>query len=491
MIASLIAYRRHYILFQAIVIGLLFMIVYMLNLKNSIYIFYFLIVWNVSIYSWVLYNEFVKSPYFHPFIIFALITLQYCGFSPIQTAIFLNDGQKIYLGGTQINQVLTLGYLFLTLEHYLIYCGFFIYDNCRLRHREGNDEIISAIASKNINFYNIGVYNYLLVIILRGVNIIFPLASISSVLLTYSQNGYLVSLAILSYGMILGERNRTKNLFWLITIIEICLVLGSGMKQAIITPLLPYIIYLIIAYKQGLIKALSFSFIAKIFLIGVFIIGFVFPYISLFRQMANEQHKEWEDINVSEVVDSYINSLISKEDDKKKETGIEYFMSRAGSIASNSFSVNYADINGYSPKYFLYTTSALIPRIFWPDKPPMYIGSTAYYMSLGYTFESALYKSEQAKKTTSITLGFIGSTYIAFGFIGAIAFCLFAGYFTAKIWYFVKTRQNNIIAIWLFYSLMTTIFIDYENFIDCGLMFYAWSLVYILLIRIVEMFYYK
>lgn len=491
MINDLLKYRYYYILIQAVVLGFLTLIMYLWDLKNSIVIFNFLIFWNIITYSYVLYNELVKSPSFHPFIIFALIALQYCGFSPIQTVNLMNSGEVVYLGGTPINQVLTLGFLFLSIEHYLIYCGYFLYDSYKLKHETVHISMIDSFYQCNIDSFRVGFYNYIVVLSLRVISHFISLASISSLLVTYAERGFLVSLAILSYALILEDNNRIKKLYWGITIIEILYVLNGGMKQAIITPLLPYMIYLILSYKQGLIRIWSSKFIIKCALIVIFIIGFVFPYISSFRSLAIEKHKEWHEISVSDAFNSYIDNTFSISENSERQSGLEYFMSRAGSIGSNSFSIDYADKKGISPEYFIYSTSAIIPRALWPDKPKMLIGSTAYYMSLGYTYEEALTKAQKANKTVSITLGFIGSSYLAFGFIGSIVICLLAGYLTARIWYFVKYRQYNVLAVWLFYTLMTTIFIDYENFIDCGLMFYMWSVVYIIMAKIIDYYFFK
>ena len=245
MINDILKYRYYYILIQAVVLGFLTLIMYLWDLKNSIVIFNFLIFWNIITYSYVLYNELVKSPSFHPFIIFALITLQYCGLSPIQTVNLMNSGEVIYLGGTPINQVLTLGFLFLSIEHYLIYCGYFLYDNYKLKHETVHISMIDNFYQCNINSFRVGGYNYIVVLLLRVINHFIPLASVSSLLVTYAERGSLVSLAILSYALILENNKRIKKLYWGITIVEILYVLNGGMKQAIITPLLPYMIYLI------------------------------------------------------------------------------------------------------------------------------------------------------------------------------------------------------------------------------------------------------
>ena len=491
MTIELFKYRYYYILTQAIVLGMLTMSVYLLDLKQSITVFYFLIVWNILTYTCVLYNEIVKSPYFHPFIIFALITLQYCGLSPISIAEILDSGETVYLGATPINKYLTLGYLFLSIEHFFIYCGYFLYDNKRLKEYENTDILESSSLLGN-NLFKIAIYNYLFVILLRLINFFYPLASISSFIIGYAKNGFLVSLALLSYDMLKNKNSRTSIIYWTITIIEIIIVLNDGMKQAIITPLLPYIIYLILLFKQKTDSHFPNKIIIQFLVIAIFVIGFVFPYIQTFRELSNKKQKDWSEISVTETLNVYIDNLFSSSNKKKGQSGLEYFMSRAGSVGSNSFSVSYADKRGISPEYFLYSTSAIIPRVLWPDKPAMLKGSTAYYMSLGNSFDDALVKAKKDKKaTTSITLGFIGSTYLAFGFLGALIICTFAGYISARIWYFVKDKQYNIVAVWLLYSLLTTIFIDYENFVDCGITFYMSTLVYIILIKLIDKYYFK
>ena len=491
MTIELFKYRYYYILTQAIVLGMLTMFVYLLDLKQSITVFYFLIVWNILTYTCVLYNEIVKSPYFHPFIIFALITLQYCGLSPISIAEILDSGETVYLGATPINKYLTLGYLFLSIEHFLIYCGYFLYDNKRLREDEKTDMFESSSLLGD-NLCKIAIFNYLFVILLRSINIFYALASISSFIVGYAKNGFLVSLALLSYDMLKNKNSRTSIIYWTITIIEIIIVLNDGMKQAIITPLLPYVIYLILLFKQKTDSHFPNKIIMQFLVIAIFVIGFVFPYIQTFRDLSNKKQKDWSEISVTETLNVYIDNLFSSSNKKKGQSGLEYFMSRAGSVGSNSFSVSYADKRGISPEYFLYSTSAIIPRVLWPDKPAMLKGSTAYYMSLGNSFDDALVKAKKDKKaTTSITLGFIGSTYLAFGFLGVLIICTFAGYISARIWYFVKDKQYNIVAVWLLYSLLTTIFIDYENFVDCGITFYMSTLVYIILIKLIDKYYFK
>ena len=492
MTNSLLTYRYYYILIQAIVLGLLTMAVYLLDLKESITLFYFLIVWNILTYSCVLYNEITKYPGFHPFIIFALITLQYCGLSPIKMAELIESGETVYLAATPINKYLTLGYLFLSIEHYLIYCGYFLYDNKRLKCEDDHTNIFEQSSLIGIDLFKVAIYNYLFVLLLRLIDFFLPLASISSFIIGYAKNGFLVSLALLSYNMLFNNNTITKICYWTITIIEIIIVLNDGMKQAIITPLLPYIIYLLIIFKQKKNTRLPYKVIVKFSLIAIFVIGFVFPYIATFRELSNKKHKDWSEISVTETLNVYMDNLFSSSNTNKGQSGLDYFMSRAGSVGSNSFSVSYADKRGLSPEYFLYSISAIIPRIFWPDKPAILKGSTAYYMALGNSFEDSLAKAKKNKKSiTSITLGFIGSSYLSFGFLGALIICTFAGYITARIWYFVKDKQCNIVAVWLFYSLLTTIFIDYENFVDCGLVFYITTLVYIIIIKLIDKYYFQ
>lgn len=495
MLISLLSYRQIYMVVQAVVISLLFMLVYLLDQKGSTAIFTFLIYWNIITYGWVFYNELKKSPDFHPYIIFSLIAIQYGGISAFPIINLLTSGKDIYICTTKINEDLTLGFLYLTLEHYLLFLGYFLYDNYRLCNNN-NISITKSIKDIRINLFKTSIYNYIIVLCLRLINNVFSLASISSLLSTYARSGSLVSLAMLSYLMLDNNpKNNIKlinHLYWIITILEIISVLGTGMKQDIITPLLPYVIYLFLAYKQGLIKLFSFPVLLRFCLLGTIIIGFVFPYISAFREIANEQHKKWKDITISEVLSRYINTTFSDEHGKKQESGIEYFMNRAGSIGANAFSINYANKYGSSPDFFLYTTSAIIPRFIWPDKPRMQIGTTVYYMALGNNYDEALKKAQRNTsdvQEVNIATGFIGAAYLGFGILGAFFFPFVAGYISARIWYIVKSCQYNFIAIWLMYSLILQIFVDYEFFTDLGFIFYVWSSLYIMLLRLTNKYY--
>ena len=147
--------RRNYVFIQGVVITFLFMLAYLLDMKGSKELFYFLCGWNILTYGGVLYNELTKSPNFHPFIIFALISLQYCGFSSISIIQMLNSGESIFLGTTKINNALTLGYLYLTLEHYLIFCGYFLYDNYKMKKNGDNESIIYFIYRPTYDLYKI------------------------------------------------------------------------------------------------------------------------------------------------------------------------------------------------------------------------------------------------------------------------------------------------------------------------------------------------
>lgn len=484
MAMALLKYRNQYVWIQAIVLGLLTMIIYLWDISFSIPLLYFMATWNIIIYGWVLYNELVKSQNFHPFIIFALITLQYCGFSPLSTINNVITGEDIYIGSTRVNESLTLGYLYLTLEHYFIYIGYFFYDNRKLMKSGYDTALLTNITYTPRKLYNVALYNYIAVLLLRLIDKIgIPLASITSILDSYAGKGFLISLTLLSYAILLdSKRSLTKITFWLITVVEIAIVLGNGMKQEIITPLLPYMIYLIIAYKNGKLKITSPKFIVKLSFIVIFVIGFAFPYVTTFRGIAIREGKEWSEIPISQAMSEYWDNITGTDTENSKN-GLETFMNRASAIACNSFSVNYTERYGHSFKYFISTTTRLIPRVIWPDKPNATVGSTATFLTMGYSYDDAIKIASQTKHMHSITLGFAGSSYMALGALGVIIFSFIAGLATAMIWHFVNKRPNDIVALWLFYNMMTTIFIDYESFIDFGVLFYAWSLIYVLIIK--------
>ena len=88
------------------------------------------------------------------------------------------------------------------------------------------------------------------------------------------------------------------------------------------------------------------------------------------------------------------------------------------------------------------------------------------------------------RANVAYTIGFIGGCYFSFGIIGALIFPFVAGFFVGWFWHFLRPYiYFNPIAIWAFYTIIKTIFKDFENLTDGGFVFYVWSLAYFVIIK--------
>lgn len=483
-IHSLNIKRCNFLYYQFFFIAFAFIAFYALQLKGSTEFLLLLSVWNCISYAYIFYIEVKYAPCFHPFIIFPLVVIQYIGLNGINLYFNLETDTPVYFGIYKVNSYIAQGALFLTLEHYLIFFGYFFYDRIKMRKSENyNKEYLNAF-NKNLPYITWSIISYLLVWGIRILSEFVPLTSISSIFALLKTQGQLISLTLLVILMLHNKDNNiAKRFFWSIIVIEIIRVLGSGMKESILQNILPYIIYLTVGYKSRKIL-LNGRFILKLILLFIFIIYVVFPYVSVFRDIANRKGVSWDEIKVEEAISEYIDYMTNEghysDEYAISDKGLEYALSRAGSIVCNSWSINYAQKNGLQPQYFYYCASAIVPRILWPDKPPVAIGGMMYKLATGHKD----WETSGIKSRTAVTIGFIGGCYFSFGILGALFFPFIIGIFVCWFWYFLRCRiYYNPLAMWAFYTIIKTIFKDFENCTDGGFVFIIWSIAYVLIIK--------
>lgn len=476
--------RRKFLYWQFFFLAFAFLAFYTFQLKGTASFLLILSIWNCISYLYVFYIEAKLSPGFHPFIIFPLIAVQYIGLNGISLYFDLTAELPIYFGIYKVNDYIAQGALYLTLEHFLIFVGYYYYDHKKMREKDIYETDYFGMFNEGVPYLKWCIIVYVLVWIVRILSSFLPLVSISSIFSLIRSQGQLVSLTLLVFLKLRNSENRIINrMFWLMTIIEMIYVLGGGMKEGILQNILPYIIYLVVGYKNGSIS-LNFHFILKLSVLFIFIIYVVFPYISIFRGIADRKHISWDKVTVKETLSEYIDYITDKgiysKENVTSDKSIEYALSRAGSVACNSWSINYAQEQGTQPKYFYYCATAVVPRFLWPDKPPVIIGKMMYSLATGHSD----WEKSGAKSKVAFTIGFIGGCYFSFGFIGAIIFPFIAGFLICIFWHFLRCRiYYNPVAIWAFYTIVKTIFKDFENFTDGGFVFFVWSAAYAILIK--------
>lgn len=440
----------------------------------------FISIFNIVIYALILYYEFRETEDFHPFMLMLIASIQFAGFNGISVFNTISSGENIFFGIYDITDYITKGALFVSLEHLLIYLGFVIADK---RIKPSNKiTIIENLYKTNTNYFKWAINFYILVWFIRLIGLMIPISSISSILVNLTNQGQLLTLILLLFSYIKTNRKKYLYIHWLIVIIEISLVLSSGMKEVIIQNLIPYVIYLFIQYKVNK-KIINIKFITTLSVIGIFVIFFIFPYVSLYRQI---NWTEGKNASVSEVFSEYINYIKgdSKYSTNSENRSIDYMMERAGSIEQNTFPIMYADKYGPTPKYLYYTLIAFVPRIVWQDKPPIRLGLMMHSLAIG--------KEDWENTNTSgaaFSIGFIGACYFTLGLWYAILMPFFMGYLITKLWYFYKLRiGSNLVALWGIFAIIAVINKDFEAFSDGGIAFCVWNFIYYLIIKIWENF---
>ena len=476
--------RRTFIILQTLVFALSLLYEQLFASTHEYTIIFLYSLWNVISYIWLFIVELKYAPDFHPYQILAIITAQFVGINGISLYLKLIDGENLYFGAQLVNDSLYLGIIYLSLQHIILFAIFFIFEN---RHREDKrkiPKIADRIKSSNINYFSWAIYFYIFVWLLRLLALVIPLVSISSVLVGLTVNGYSITLFLLTFSMLQEvTSNRAKIWHWLIVVIEIVLVLNHGMKEEIIRPLVPYCIYLIISYKAGYSK-INFRTVLSVALISIFVIYFVFPYVSIFRSLSIRSGRSWSQISTTEAIveyEKYIKKegLYAKDDE---ERGMDYLINRAGSIGCNAFSIDYSKKYGNNLKFFSYCCYALIPRVIWPNKPNVVIGGMVDSLVRG---ESNWLTAQQSDSYgNSLSLGYVGSCYFCLGFWGAIILISFQSFFIWYIWDFIKrTMLYNLVALWMFTGLVYILLKDFESFADCGLNFIVFNLIYLFICK--------
>lgn len=480
--------RFFFILIQIFVHILFASALILFDLKGSYSLFGVIALWYMVSYLFIFYKELKEAPDFHPFLILLLASVQFVGLNGLSSYIKLLDGEIFRFGIYSINSIMANGIFYISLQHLLLYIGFCLADIYFNKKNEGSkgNTVYQKIESSNYPYFRMAIYVYCVVWILRGVNIFIPLASLGSLINNIAASGHILTLYLLIFAKIQMPSNTTAmRLYWLIVVLEIGLVLGMGMKELIIQNLIPYVLLLLLQYNANVLR-INKTLILRLSVLSFFIIN-VFIYISVFRDLANKKQTEWSNISVLEVMSGYMDYVMDEgmyADEKKEGKGLDYLLSRAGAIGCNAWSINYAQTKSTKPDYLYYCSVGLIPRILWPDKPKLQVGGMMYKLATGH--ESSWNRPIE-KNICSISIGFIGSCYFSLGFWGAMIIPLLMGMFFNVYWITLKRYiHESVIALWAFIAMVSLFLKDCESLQDCGMVYVAWSCVYIIIIKLVH-----
>lgn len=439
-------------------------------------------VWNIISYLWIFFKEMKYAPDFHPYQFLLLSGIQFIGFNGLDMYFKLEASEVIQFGIYTINDLIYLGILFLSAQHIIIF-GVFYFLEERYTDSDYNYSISDKIINYDRNYYKFAIRIYIFVWSLRLIALFFPLASISSILVNITTYGQLLTLFLLVFSDAKGETPNAIKLHWIIVVLEIFIVLGNGMKEDIIRNLLPYCVSFVILYKGGY-KTVNTRVVFKFIAIASFIVLFVFPYVSILRTLSSQKHVTWKEMSLTEVLSEYSKYMLNEGeyayDDDDRSVG--YIMSRAGSIGSNAWTIDYTQNHGTVPQYFYYNLTAVIPRIIWPSKPQIVTGGMVANLIRGES--NWLNPNNVYEGSGSFSLGFIGPCYLCFGPFGAFIVVFLLACFLWFVWHTIKESITyNIISLWTFISMIFIIMKDFESFQDCGIIYVTTNIVYLIMIH--------
>lgn len=476
-------FRFQFILIQSFFLLIMWLLLGDTNVMSQASYVRLYSIWNILSFVFLFYKELKLSDGLQPIVFIALITVQFIGINGLDLSSRLYDGEAIYLVSSNVTPYLGKSVWFLSLEHILIISGYYIVDyKCR---RHPLPKVISLIKKTNIDYTKWALRLYVFIWGLRIIDFIIPLTSLTSVIASFANRGQMVVLTLLAYQLLKDRTPRIERIYWCITIVEIFLVLNHGMKEEILINLVPYAIYLLIGYKGGVFP-LSTKLVTKIVVLGVVTIYGVFPYVAIFRSISEKKHIPWSEVEVNEALSKYGDYILKEGEFKDSDSGemsTDYFMSRAGSIACNAWSIHYAETHEPVYRYLYYGFARSIPRFLWPDKPPNVIGNMMYELAAGNSnWEQKALRNGMGE--VSITIGFIGGIYFSLGLWAAICAPMLIGMFICWYWRELEPMISyNIVAIWAMYGLIMMLLKDFESLVDGGINFCIISMFYVFVFR--------
>ena len=478
--------RKWFITLQACVILLALLFLQNNEASNNLLFVLLYSLWNILSYAWLFVSEMKFAPDFHPFQVLTLASIQFIGLNGLSLFSSLSSGERIDFAGNYVDDILYLGFVFLSLEHLVLYSVFYYFE-WRYYKSEDRRVITDCIRATNIDYFEWAKRLYLAIWILRLVNMRVSLSGLGSVFLSFVNIGYQLVLFLLLFSGIKEPENKSYLKYhWAVVVIEVVLVLGHGMKEEIIRPLIPYGVYLIMIYKSGLMS-FDKGIIVRLGLIGAFVVLFVFPFNSIFRDLSNNTGRDWQEVTVRETFSAYIDYYLGGNTNRmeEKDRGAGYLMSRAGTIASNAWAIDYAINNGTHPEFFAYCTLAAIPRLLWKDKPQIVVGGMIDRLARG---DPTWMVPERASEYgSSLSFGFAGACYFCFGFAGAVFFFVFHALFFSFLWYFIRGRIHyNLMALFVLVNFLFLVLKDFEAYQDCGISFFAINTVLLLFTRLTD-----
>lgn len=464
------ANRKIFIFLEGI---LIFVSFFVLNISNNVNIpllTIFIGLFNTIMLTFLLISELRYHERFHLMIFYIVGAIQNGGISVISIGLKTNNEDIINFTTADITSYITCGAFLLSIEYFLFVLSYSLLQNKFLKNQI-KDERVNAVFDYNVP-YKQAIFIYLLIWVVRALSFSgVKFNEISSYLVFIQNSAYLISMILLIDCMIVYYK-KSRYVFFLIFCIELLLNLNGDSKATIIMTIFPYFIYLIYASKKKMLNIISAKNVLILFFALLFIILFVFPFGAIKREAFFETGRS---LTLSENLDRYIDFISYSGNDEVNSKTIDYFMSRNSTVAYNAWSAGYYINNGpYGFLVFNHTLMGLIPRLLWPEKPPVNTGLLVTTIIKGNNVD--FFQDE----TTYNPLGFFGCLLFTNGIFFALVFCFIIGFAIAYLDNYLKESISyNWMAVWLYINAFTVCFSNFSGFSDGGISFYVQSVLFV------------
>ncbi len=292
-------------------------------------------------------------------------------------------------------------------------------------------------ALDNIFYFTIGMM--LLNVTGNGINLSFIAGGFEKILQLFGIVG------ILFYGRLwVTENSRRFGIYAIIlTVVDTILALQhSYIRIDLILP--SATLFLGYFIGKGEIKALfSYRIIPVLVVFGVF---------SAFFQSLGGARAHFITAFEAPVQDENSGGITYTEKEEEKSGSA---LERSADVAQMTNVIRLTKENGfYDGRASLPLVAALVPRIFWPDKPTVQLGAW-FAVEIGVASVG-----ESGRANNSVNMSIPGELYLDFGYTGVVIGCVLFGIFLALIWNasrFNESQYNLTGTLWGGYLLQCAI----------------------------------
>jgi hypothetical protein len=258
--------------------------------------------------------------------------------------------------------------------------------------------------------------------------------------------------------------------------IEVALALRSYMKQDVIRTVLPLFVLFVIRLRSGGVR-LGWFRISALVVAAYFMVMVVFPYNQMRRQLYAYNIDGTVVNNDVDVLPSLISAFESsipgtsefRERHVFPYEGFWTFFVRNQWTSAAAWSVGQVSTHSTNDYQGIQAgLTALVPRLFWPEKPPYWPGRE---------LTVALGRARSAETaTTSTGLGLAAALYWEGGIAALVMGMFIHGLLLAILWNITRSEiLSNAFATILYFSVILESLRWFESVFDGGVQFYAYN----------------